>query len=125
MVCITMVHRMDRAAYRVNPFESPLWAHLEEIRQLRKARLTWTGIARHFAKTHQIRRTPVAIYRFYKRAASKPKPLGFDETEPLRSLPSTTQGPSGDHSSVVTQAQRIPPDLFEPLPVVERNPWLA
>ena len=116
---------MDRAAYRVNPFESPLWAHLEEIRQLRKARLTWTRIARHFAKAHQIRRTPVAIYRFYKRAASKPKPLGFDETEPARSLPSTTQGPSGDHSSVVTQDQRIPPELFEPLPVVERNPWLA
>ena len=117
---------MDREVYRVNPFESPLlWAHLEEIRQLRKARLTWTGIARHFAETHQIRRTPVAIYRFYKRAASKPKPLGFEETGPLRSRPSTTQEPTGDRSSVVTQTQRIPPELFEPLPVVERNPWLA
>src|SRR5689334_23269101 len=98
--CIKKIHFMDREVYRVNPFESPLWAHLEEIRQLRKARLTWTGIARHFAETHRIRRTPVAIYRFYKRAASKPKPLGFDETGPLRSRPSTTQEPTGNRSSV-------------------------
>lgn len=99
-----MIHSIDKAAYQVNPFDSPLWAHLEEIRHLRKARLTWTGIARLFAETHQLRRTPVAICRFYKRAVSGPKPLGFEETEPLRSRPSATQGPTGDRSSVVTQA---------------------
>ena len=110
---------------RVKAFESPLWAHLEEIRQLRKARWKWKDIAHHFSEAYQIQRTPSAIYRFFKRATSKRLPAGFHDNNTLLLPPSTTQTALQSGQLAIPQGQEIPSDLFESLPVVERNPWLA
>jgi hypothetical protein len=110
---------------RVKAFESPLWAHLDEIRQLRKTRWKWKDIARHFSEAYQIQRTPSAIYRFFKRATSKRLPAGFYGNTTLLAPPSTTQTALGNGHSAIPQGKETPSDLFEPLPIVERNPWLA
>jgi hypothetical protein len=102
-----------------------LWAHLDEIRQLRKARRKWKDIAHHFSEAYQIQRTPSAIYRFFKRATSKRLPAGFYGSTTLLPPPLTTQTALGNGHSAIPQGQEIPSDLFESLPVVERNPWLA
>jgi excisionase family DNA binding protein len=42
---------------RPKPYQSPLWAHLETIRKLRRKRQTWAAIALHLKESHGVENT--------------------------------------------------------------------
>jgi hypothetical protein len=61
------------------PYQSPLWAHLETIRKLRRKRQTWAAIALHLKESHGLETTAATVFKFFKRAAIGRVPIGFTD----------------------------------------------
>jgi hypothetical protein len=64
---------------RPKPYQSPLWAHLETIRKLRRKRQTWAAIALHLKESHGVETTAETVFKFFKRAAIGRVPIGFTD----------------------------------------------
>ena len=81
-----MNHQKASLARRVpqthaKPYQSPLWKHLETIRNLRRKRKTWAMIALHLEDAHGLKVSTATVFKFFKRATSGRVPLGFGDTE--------------------------------------------
>jgi hypothetical protein len=59
------------------PYQSPLWKHLETIRNLRRKHETWEGIASHLKDDHGLKTSAPTVLKFFKRAAVGRVPIGF------------------------------------------------
>ena len=73
--------RLDTFAKRGKPkaYQSPLWAHLDELRKWRRAQETWEAIADKLFVQYGLKVTFQAVHAFFKRATrpSLRRPLGF------------------------------------------------
>jgi hypothetical protein len=61
------------------PYQSPLWAHRETIRKLRRKRQTWAAIALHLKESHGLETTATTVFKFFKRATIGRVPIGFTD----------------------------------------------
>jgi IS5 family transposase len=57
-------------AVHPKPFQSALWNHLEEIRQMRRARKMWAEIAAHLKEAHGLEVSYRTIRNFFIRTRS-------------------------------------------------------
>src|SRR5258707_15413930 len=57
-------------AVHPKPFQSALWNHLEEIRQMRRARKMWIEIAAHLKEAHGLEVSYRTIRNFFIRTRS-------------------------------------------------------
>src|SRR6266481_5173262 len=57
-------------AVHPKPFQSVLWNHLEEIRQMRRARKMWAEIAAHLKEAHGLEVSYRTIRNFFIRTRS-------------------------------------------------------
>jgi hypothetical protein len=60
-----------------HPYRSPLWQHLEEIKEWRAARADWQAIADKLFYLYQIKLTKQAVSQFFARSDKVKDPLGF------------------------------------------------
>jgi hypothetical protein len=60
-----------------HPYRSPLWQHLQEIKDWRAARDDWQEIADKLFNLYQIRLTKQGVSQFFKRSDKVKDPLGF------------------------------------------------
>jgi hypothetical protein len=73
------------------PWSSPLWDHLEDIRDMRRKRKRWLDVANHLKQQHGIKITPRAVRNFFVRATARIKagtlPAGFEAPAPTKTAP--------------------------------------
>lgn len=85
-------------------FQSPLWAHRDEIRKWRLERMTWKAIAEKLKADYQIALTLQAVRTFFKKASQRKKmPLGFEPTT------STSTQPAAQKQKPLYYAERENP----------------
>jgi len=72
---------LDTFAKRGKPkaYQSPLWAHLDELRKWRRAQETWETIADKLFVQYGLKVTFQAVHAFFKRATRRGlrRPLGL------------------------------------------------
>jgi hypothetical protein len=68
-------------------YQSPLWAHLDELRKWRRAQETWEAIADKLFAQYGLKVSLQAVHAFFKRATRRGlrRPLGFG-AEPSNSI---------------------------------------
>jgi hypothetical protein len=68
-------------------YQSPLWAHLDELRKWRGAQETWEAIADKLLAQYGLKVSLQAVHAFFKRATRRGlrRPLGFG-AEPSKSI---------------------------------------
>src|SRR5258707_15799462 len=82
-------------AVHPKPFQSALWNHLEEIRQMRRARKMWAEIAAHLKEAHGLEVSYRTIRNFFIRTRSPKRriPAGFEESLGAQPVPHPGPGP--------------------------------
>jgi hypothetical protein len=62
------------------PYQSPLWAHLDEIHKWRMAQQTWEAISDKLCAQYGIKVSLQCVQAFFQRAARRGfrRPLGFE-----------------------------------------------
>ncbi len=60
----------------------PLRDHLDEIRKMRRARRTWREITEHLRARHGLQITRTGVCHFFRRASSRPLPMGMEDPPP-------------------------------------------
>ena len=77
---------LDTFAKRGKPkaYQSPLWAHLDELRKWRRAQETWETIADKLFVQYRLKVSFQAVHAFFKRATRRGlrRPLGFAAAQP-------------------------------------------
>jgi len=98
-------------------YQSPLWPHLEEIRNWRRARKTWREITLKLRADYGIVLTLQAVQSFFKSATKRGEklPLGF---EPLTGTPQPI--PQKEPGNGLLRDPGSDPFLTKP-PIL--NPW--
>jgi hypothetical protein len=87
---------------RPKPYQSPLWAHLETIRKLRRKRQTWAAIALHLKESHGVETTAATVFKFFKRAAIGRVPIGFTDAPISTVVPSKPDANTSDRLATFT-----------------------
>jgi hypothetical protein len=107
------------------PYQSPLWNHLEAIRNLRKQHETWEGIASHLKDDHGLKTSASTVLKFFKRAADGRVPIGFSDPRAssigLARPSADSAAPRATLSSQLGGLQRIPEPSDDPLLVEISN----
>jgi hypothetical protein len=111
-------------AVHPKPFQSALWNHLEEIRQMRRARKMWAEIAAHLKEAHGLEVSYRTIRNFFIRTRSPKRriPAGFEES---LGVPVPHPGPVPSSALQVARTNPIPGDLEFILPEAETPPELS
>jgi hypothetical protein len=87
-------------------WRSPLRAHLDEIRQLRRAKSSWQNIANHLNHQFGIQITRSGVCRFFRRANHDRQPMGFAKPPVLKQIVShSTQTPSFHPSLLISDLE--------------------
>jgi hypothetical protein len=94
------------------PYQSPLWAHLETIRKLRRKRQTWAAISLHLKESHGVETTAATVFKFFKRAAIGRVPIGFTDATLGTVVPSKPETTTSDRLAT----------FMSPLAGPQRNP---
>jgi hypothetical protein len=107
------------------PYQSPLWNHLETIRNLRKQHETWEGIASHLKDDHGLEMSASTVLKFFKRAADGRVPIGFlglraSSIGPAR-INAASACPRATLSSQLGELKQIPEASDDPLLVEISN----
>jgi hypothetical protein len=122
-----MDHQNPRqtASIHPRPFESPLWKHLDAIRQMRVARKTWAQIAEHIGKAEGRAISFTTVHNFFRRAAERQKkgkglfPLGY--SDPFTNEPQNPSPPASPDDPEPTASPKTTKEKL--LQRKEFNPW--
>jgi hypothetical protein len=114
-------------AVHPKPFQSALWTHLEEIRQMRRARKMWAEIAAHLKEAHGLEVSYRTIRNFFIRARSPNRriPAGFEESLGAQPVPHSGPVPGSALPAPPTKPVPVPGDPEFILPEPEMSPELS
>lgn len=77
------------------PFSSPLWEHVDLIRELRLKRVSWLAIAEVLKSDHGVDINYRSIHAFFKRLVTrKALPLGWERSALLDRWPTREEAES-------------------------------
>jgi hypothetical protein len=105
------------------PYRSPLWAHLDEIRERRLAQDTWEAIAEKLALQHGINVSFQAVHAFFRRASKRGRrrPLGFvaerSNSIAIQTTVTLAQGPDSIYEEArqaIRREQQSKPKIIRP-----------
>jgi hypothetical protein len=105
------------------PYRSPLWAHLDEIRERRLAQDTWEAIAEKLSLQHGINVTFQAVHAFFRRATKRGRrrPLGFvaerSSSIAIQTTVTLAQGPDSIYEEArqaIRREQQSKPKIIRP-----------
>ena len=105
------------------PYRSPLWAHLDEIRERRLAQDTWETIAEKLSLQHGINVSFQAVHAFFRRASKRGRrrPLGFvaerSSSIAIQTTVTLAQGPDSIYEEArqaIRQEQQSKPKIIKP-----------
>ena len=107
-------------AVHPKPFQSVLWNHLEEIRQMRRARKMWAEIAAHLKEAHGLEVSYRTIRNFFIRTRSPNRriPAGFEESLGAQPVPHSGPVPGSALPAPPTKPVPVPgdPEFIVPEP---------
>jgi hypothetical protein len=107
-------------AVHPKPFQSALWNHLEEIRQMRRARKMWAEIAAHLKEAHGLEVSYRTIRNFFIRTRSPNRriPAGFEESLGAQPVPHPGPVPGLALPAIPTKPVPVPgdPEFIVPEP---------
>jgi len=64
---------------KYKPYSSPLEAHIDLIRSMRRGRKTWPEISAHLEREHGLKTSHKTIQNFFKHSINRKQlPLGFE-----------------------------------------------
>ncbi|HEV2947210.1 MAG TPA: hypothetical protein VGX70_07525 [Gemmataceae bacterium] len=114
-------------AVHPKPFQSALWNHLEEIRQMRRARKMWAEIAAHLKEAHGLEVSYRTIRNFFIRTRSPNRriPAGFEESLGAQPVPHSGPVPGSALPAPPTKPVPVPGDPEFILPEPEMSPELS
>ena len=114
-------------AVHPKPFQSALWNHLEEIRQMRRARKMWAEIAAHLKEVHGLEVSYRTIRNFFIRTRSPKRriPAGFEESLGAQPVPHPGPVPGSALPATPTKPVPVPGDPEFILPEPEMSPELS
>ena len=118
-------YNMKPPAVHPKPFQSALWNHLEEIRQMRRARKMWIEIAAHLKEAYGVEVSYRTVRNFFIRTRSPNRriPAGFEES---LGAPLAHPGPVASSALSVTPTKPVPvpgdPEFIVPEPEMSPEP---
>ncbi len=114
-------------AVHPKPFQSALWNHLEEIRQMRRARKMWAEIAAHLKEAHGLEVSYRTIRNFFIRTRSPNRriPAGFEESLGAQPVPHPGPVPGSALPAPPTKPVPAPGDPEFIVPEPEMSPELS